>query len=249
MRLGSFTASAALALALILLIAGCETRSISNAGYPGDRPNPFYRGELSEFDLLGIDAGTAPTEADIGKQFVPHTRLVLRRGAPIVVIQSGAIMPDDAMLRELDRYFATTPFSGVPPRAEAAYRPGIAAEPAASYARVLRLAAAKGGYETILCYWGILESAKANQGTKLVSWVPVVGAAVPDEVQQMRIRLRVALVDVKTGAWTMFAPEPSEDAALSAAFNRRQSDQEQVVLLKERAYKGAVGAVVARFAE
>jgi hypothetical protein len=114
---------------------------------------------------------------------------------------------------------------------------------------MLRLAAAKGGYEMIFCYWGVLESAVEGHATKLVSWVPIVGMVVPDETQRMQIRLRVAIVDVRTGSWSMFAPTPFEDSALSASMIRRQSDQEQVALLKDKAYKQAVEAFVARYVE
>ncbi len=50
---------------LALALQACETRSISNSGYGagagGDqyargRDNPFYQGELSEFDILAAAA-------------------------------------------------------------------------------------------------------------------------------------------------------------------------------------------------
>lgn len=229
-------------LTAALLLCGCETRSISNSGYnsgyPGARSNPLYHGELSEFDVLGIDTKAAASDSDIRAQFADYHKITVKRGAPVLVIQSGALIPDDAMLRELDRSLITSPFSGVP----------IAAG-AGRYATALRLAAAKGGYEVILCYWGVLESAVENQATKLVSWVPIVGAAIPDKSQHMRIRLRIAVVDVKSGRWTMFAPENFEDEALSAGVIRRQSDQEQVALLKDKAYRAAAQTFVARFVE
>jgi hypothetical protein len=53
-----------LALVITVLLSGCSVRSISNSGYNpggyyprGGDNNPFYKGELSEFDVLGIDAG------------------------------------------------------------------------------------------------------------------------------------------------------------------------------------------------
>ena len=51
-----------LVAAAMVLLVGCNARSISNSGY--SRPdmwghttasNPFYRGELTEFDVLGVD--------------------------------------------------------------------------------------------------------------------------------------------------------------------------------------------------
>jgi len=53
-------------------ISGCGTRSISNSSYYADsdrghghRNSPFYKGELNEFDVLGIDAKSPIAEADI----------------------------------------------------------------------------------------------------------------------------------------------------------------------------------------
>jgi hypothetical protein len=45
----------------------------------------------------------------------------------------------------------------------------------------------------------------------------------------------------------MFAPEAYVDSALSASLIRAQADQKQVALLKEKAYKAAVEAFVARY--
>jgi hypothetical protein len=100
----------------------------------------------------------------------------------------------------------------------------------------------------IFCYWGVIDSAVEREATKVVSWVPLVGSVIPDETQLMRIRLKVALIDVRSGQWSMFAPEAFVDSALSAALIRAQSDQKQVALLKEKAYKAAVEAFVARYA-
>ena len=111
----------------------------------------------------------------------------------------------------------------------------------------LRLVAAKGGYETIVVYWGILETAQENFVTKAVSWVPIVGGVIPDESQRMRIRLKVAVIDVKSGQWEMFAPEPLTDEAISGSYGRVASDQAQVDLLKEDAYKAAVQQLVDRY--
>jgi hypothetical protein len=242
--------SVVITFGLVLLLAGCETRSISNSGYPGDgRGNPLYRGELSEFDVIGIDPQGTASDADIAAQFTEYRKLTLRRRQPIMVIQSGALLPDEPMLRALDQTFTTTPFSGVPVRPIGGWvvQPGRGDD--GNYAKLLRLAAAKGGYEIIVCYWGVLETAVERHATKLVSWVPVVGSAIPDESQLMRIRLRVAVIDVKSGRWSMFSPEAFSDTALTAALIRRQSDQDQVGLLKEKAYQAAVAEFVARYVE
>lgn len=248
-------------LAAVLLLSACEARSISDSGYAGDggydggRGNPLYKGEISEFDLLGIDVSRPASDEEIAQQLAQHSRVGLRKGGSMMVIQSGALMPDDQMVTALDRYFAVVPFSGVPlVRLEAAsyasnsVSPKLTDERVTNYARALRLAAAKSGAEVIFCYWGVLDSAVEHEATKVVSWVPLVGSVIPDETQLMRIRLKVALIDVRSGHWSMFAPAAFVDRALSASLIRAQSDQKQVALLKEKAYKAAVEAFVAKYA-
>jgi hypothetical protein len=226
-------------LAAMLLLAACETRSISNSGY-GGYGNAFYRGELSEFDLLGVDPRRPASDDEIARQLDTHQKLALHKGDTLLVIQSGAAIPDDAMAKALGRSFSVVPFSGVPP----AQSPGQPED----YARALRLVAAKAGADAILCYWGVLESAVEGEPTKVVSWIPVIGQAVPDQAQLMRIRLELAVIDVRTGQWSMLAPEPFVDSSLSASLTRAASDQRQVETLKQKAYGAAVDALITRYA-
>jgi hypothetical protein len=237
----------------LLLIAGCGMRSISDSGYYADsghgRPgasNPFYKGELNEFDVLGIDRTQKITEDDIRKSFDAKRPLSIQKGSSILLVQSGAMFPDDQMVRSLEKYYTVAAFTGVPD--QSTLRPVSTADQSAPYFMVLRLAAAKGGYEKIVAYWGILETAREDLGTKAVSWVPFVGAAIPDESQRMRMRLKVAIVDVKSGQWEMFTPDSLDDESASAHYTRESSDQEQVALLKDKAYKIAAEDIVKRYA-
>ncbi len=225
------------ATAVALLLAGCATRSISNSGYnggePGGPPNQFYSGELKETDLISGDPAAAVTEADIARMLSTAQLPVPRRSVPIMLIQSGALVPDNGMIEAMSRHFSVVPFTGVPP------------EQGSQYGQRLRLMAAQGGYRQILCYWGLLESQREGGVTKLVSWVPIVGAVVPDESQRMRIDLKAMLIDVETGRWRVYHPEPVEDTAISASLTRAAADQGQVALLKAEGYKARAAAVAA----
>jgi hypothetical protein len=64
----------------------------------------------------------------------------------------------------------------------------------------------------------------------------------------MRIRLKIAVIDTRTGTWEMFTPDDHEDEALSASYTRASSDQAQVELLKEQAYAAASEDFVKRYA-
>jgi hypothetical protein len=215
---------------LAFLLAGCETRSISDSGYRRHRNQEAsksgYRGELNEFDVLGVERGGRITEEQIAQSLDAAARIKLRKGSSVLLIQSGAQHPDPPMRRALETHFNVLPFSGQPPRTNSE-----------SYAKSLRLAAAQAGCETILCYWGSLESARRDLDTKTISWVPIVGWVVPDERQHMRIQLKMAVIDVRTGHWTMFAPESFESRTMSDKFSREASDQGQVEKLKKLAYE------------
>ena len=236
-----------LACCLLLTTAGCGTRSISDSGYSPNSDNRLYRGELSEFDVIGIDRSQTITEKDVQAAFAAKQHLSIRKGAAVMLIQSGAMFPDAEMLTPLERYYDVAQFSGIPERNESTT--SASSGGGASYALALRLAAARGGIETIVVYWGILETAREGLPTKALSWVPLVGRVVPDENQRMRIRLKIAVVDVKTGRWEEFSPEAIDDNSLSAGFTRESSDQDQVALLKNKAYQVAAARIVERYAE
>jgi hypothetical protein len=243
--------------AACLVLAGCaETRSISDSTYREASPGVHhravrnqadtgfaYQGELNEFDVLGVDRARLVTDEDIARALDGAKRVTLKPGSSILLIQSGAVFPDGPMVAELSQHFRVTPFSGVPPE----HRTATDTEPAerASYARSLRLAAARAGAESVVCYWGTLESARRNMETKTVSWIPFAGWVVPDESQRMRIRLKLAVIDVRTGGWTMLTPEPSEDKAWSTQFTRGSSDQKQVEALKRKAYEAGARQLAA----
>jgi hypothetical protein len=248
------------ALSLCLgLIAGCakSIRSLSNSGYrePGrtahipprqnSDPDFEYRGELSEFDVLGITRTETASEADIEKALTAAKQIRLKAGASILLVQSGAIFPDAPMVNELSKHFRVVPFTGVPPVSRRGMDGQFERYDAREFSKSLRLAAARGGCETILCYWGILESANARLVTKTVSWVPIAEWLIPDETQHMRIRLKLALVDVRTGDWAVLSPNAIADSKLSVSPRRGVADQRLVERLKQKAYEAGAKELLA----
>lgn len=221
-------------LILVLITAGCKnTRSISDSGYHSERgwrsAGSFaYKGELSEFDILGAAAKQDATEAGIAKALQSASAPKLKRGDKIILIQSGAMLPDNWMLDESAKYFSVAPFSGIPPTEKS------------GFAESLRLRAAQGGYGHIVCYWGTLESAEKDREGKIVSWVPIVGSFVPDQRQEMRIRLKAILLDVASGNWKMVMPESHNDSGLNSSHGREASDQKLVEVLKLKGYTSLV---------
>ena len=230
-----------------VLLLGCNRmfRPISNSGYVGKpehgrSPQPpldpafQYRGELSEFDVLGITPGAIASENEIRRALENAGRVKLHSDSSLLLIQSGAAIPDGGMVTELSKHFQVVPFSGIPTvKPDPSQTDGLRSD---SYSRLLRLAAAKGGNDTIVCYWGVLESETENLATKTVSWMPVLSWMVPDAKQHMRIRLKVALIDVRTGNWSVFSPKPFEESNISRSPRRGAVDQMQVERLKSEAY-------------
>jgi len=237
---------AILALLIPIVLGGCTTpRSVSSSGnYPGGYSgrggeNALYKGELTEFEVLGITPGKEITEQDIAEAASgKKERLGLQKGEPLLLIQSGAVIPEQEMTERMEKYFSVSVFTGVPKNVNRGE---------GNFAKELRLAAAKAGIDKILVYWGMLETDTKDLATKNVSWVPIVGWAIPDQTQVIRIRLKVALVDVRSGQWEVLVPKVFEDTAYSASLNREQSNQQQIVQLKSKVYQAAVESIIARF--
>lgn len=248
----------------LAILTGCTTtkRPLSNSSYrePGGRthypPRPVdsdpgfeYRGELSEFDVLGITRTETATDADIEKALAAAKQIRLKSGDSILLVQSGAIFPDTPMVAQLSQHFRVVPFTGVPPVSRRGTEGQFERYDAGDFSRSLRLAAARGGCETILCYWGVLETESAKLATKTVSWVPVANYFIPDETQHMRIRLKLALVDVRTGDWAVLSPRAIEASKLSVSPRRAVADQKLVERLKQQAYEAGAKELLARYAE
>lgn len=90
----------------------------------------------------------------------------------------------------------------------------------------------------------MLESESDRWATKTVSWVPIIHWLVPDEKQHMRIQLKIGLVDVRTGHWSVLSPQPFEDARITTSPRRGAVDQKQVERLKKLAYEASTMELV-----
>jgi hypothetical protein len=77
--------------------------------------------------------------------------------------------------------------------------------------------------------------------------VPIVHQILPDEKQHMRIQIKMALVDVRSGNWSVFSSKPFDEARVSTARRRGAVDQEQVERLKNVAYEDSVTELVRAF--
>ncbi|KRP35666.1 MAG: hypothetical protein ABS34_10505 [Opitutaceae bacterium BACL24 MAG-120322-bin51] len=232
----------------VVIFTGCQTRSISDSGY---RKDYSFRGELSELEVLGVSASKDVSESMIQEALMKVGTVNLSRSEKVVVVQSGSQFPDQGVVSEMEKYYQVIPLSGVPNRSNTLNRWDQSnqnkGEETTPLDLAFRLAAAKANAKTLIVFWGILESSREGYASKTVSWVPIVGSFVPDEDQQMRIRLKVAVIDVASGYWEMMTPEIYDDERSSMRLTRESQDQKQVELLKEKAYMRMVADLRTRY--
>jgi hypothetical protein len=189
---------------------------------------------LTETDVLGFDGAQSVSEEEIVKAAGPRGKIQVKRGAPVMLIHAGAAAPEEIMLREAANYFSVTPFSGL------AQHRNDAGE-SANLSRALRLTAAKGGSDFLIVYWTVLEGGSGKPGAP--NWRPVAGD-VPLDAEQVRMRLRMLIVDVKSGHWATANPETFEDKAARGGWFRKPTSAQRTAALKERAYKHALQEVL-----
>lgn len=149
-----------------------------------------------------------------------------------------------AIMSDPDKPPTVVPLSNI---ARERYQTAASKTAPGAYSRTLRLAAARAGASAVVCYWGVLESGTEEIATKTVSWVPGLNWVVPDERQHMRIRLKIAVVDVATGDWSVFSGKPFETKKWSVRSRREVADQKQVESLKQRAYELTAGDFVSAY--
>jgi hypothetical protein len=208
-------------LLALLLLPACATRSISDAGFPhapGNR-NSLYRGELSDFDVVGRATPVGPVAGD----------LALPPRARILVVQSGALFPDEVMMAAMGRHFEASAASGVP-LLDGYGEHGMLA------------AAARGGFDAVVAYWGMLES---QQEVGASAWVPIAGLFFDSTTQKMRLRLRIVVAETKTGQWRSLLTAPLADERRTSIASSEGSDRDQVDAVKVAGYGAAADAVAA----
>jgi hypothetical protein len=229
--------ASALAALLAAALAACGSAppAKSQAGAVAEKSaQAAVESSLTETDVLGFDGAQSVSEEEIAKAAGPRGKIQIKRGAPVMLIQAGAPAPEESMLREAANHFAVTPFSGL------AQRRNDAGE-SANLSRMLRLTAAKGGSDFLIVYWHVLEGGGGKTGAP--NWRPI-SADIPFEAEQVRIRLRLLIVDVKSGHWATASPETFEDKAARGGWFRKPTSAQRIAALKERAYKHALQEVL-----
>jgi hypothetical protein len=208
----------------LLLLTACQTRSLSQP-YADAWSNRTYRGELNDWDVVGTDL----PQAD------PGLGVKLRKGQRVLLLQSGAMHPDPGMLAAVAQHFQVAGATGLP-------------SDTARSEHGLRGAAARGGYDLVIAFWGAIEVQREATLGSAVAWVPIVNFWVDTSEQNARLRLRMIVLDARTGNWRIVEAAPQSSVTASSLVNYREQDSKQMEELKAAAY-AAAGAELGRLLE
>jgi hypothetical protein len=222
--------------AALLVISSCTTESISSDYQRGNYYRPAATGgELSEADLIGVSGEGEITQEKIATA-VRDRSFLLHEGSRVMLLQSGAPVPDQEMMDAFAGHYTVIPMDGTRPP-DAQKRMDLS----------LRYRAAAGGVDTIVVVWGVLESTEKGNAGASVSWVPVVGMFVPDTTKMMRIRLRALVLDVKTGSWDIVIPEVFTSDVTSSSLRSEYNFTRQKLELKKKAYDDLAAKLAVKF--
>ena len=225
-----------------LLFTGCTSNvAYRSADFSGNKT--YKKGapigpQLKENEVLGLRASEKLTDKEIQRVLDETRSLQLKQGSTILLVQSGAAHPDKAMIDELSNHFVVVPHTGIPSEV---------CSDSDDISKALRLAAAQSKAESIVVYWGKLELKRDDLPTSIVSWVPVIDFTVPDEYQRVRMHLKLALIDVRTGNWATFRTEPVESDSLTTRYAREHEQKWLLENMKRSLYQASVRKLVGSY--
>jgi hypothetical protein len=221
-----------LSLPGLFLFAGCHVESISSEYDNAERgygyypqSTPRFSHEITDSSVLGISTAAEVSEEQIAAA-ITKREFSLKPGSRVVLIQSGAPLPDKELIDAVSLRYTVLPMSGYM----------NTPEEGKLLDKSLRLSAANGGADTVVIVWGVFESTDKSHLAAGVSWLPIVGSVIPDSTKAMRIRLRALVLDVKTGSWDYVIPEVFMSEITTASMGRGYNFAMQKLALKEKAY-------------
>ena len=246
-----------------VLLSGCSASSSIDARKTGPAAKQMKNtaaAQLTDQDVFGNELTLEVSEEDIqdaiekaqGKFEIPlHSSLIL--------VQSGARVPDAVMQKEMQRYFRLSTFSGIPvARKKQPVQSGASVKMMdaesfsdgrnnlvnANYMQALRYIAAKGRQNAVIVYWGELECGKYNSDTKEMTWKKYSAENLAG--LSLRYLIRFALVDVASGEWATYSPVNVESVSGKPDGNTDITEQ-QITSLKQKSYQMAVSDLVSRY--
>ncbi|QBH97046.1 hypothetical protein EKN56_11945 [Limnobaculum zhutongyuii] len=229
-------------LPLLLLLSVALSGCSSSPDFKSRAAGLTAKNGLTEQEVLDIDPFVEITEHDIQQAVreASKSSFLIPSRAQIVLVQSGATVPDAVMQQEMMNYFSVSVYSGLSPskqRSPVARKNEEQEEaPQPNYIRSLRLASAKARQDKIIVYWGTLELGMPDKDNIQVVWLPYHNGEIPKETKLLRYSIRFASVDVRNGMWVMYTPPNTESEFMSVPFQSDQTKLNQIIKIKEESY-------------
>ncbi|MDR0807093.1 MAG: hypothetical protein LBN41_10195 [Enterobacteriaceae bacterium] len=228
----------------VLLLSGCATPDSKNPTYVSSRT---VQAQLSDNDVFDSDLAHEITNEEIRITYdQPNMGVKLASHSPIILVQSGALVPDAVMQAEMAKYYQVSVYSGIPPT-----KPRVKKDSEGviqnNYMKSLRLVAAKGKQPTVVVYWGSLEIGIYDETSKSVLWSPYRGEKLPMNTKSLRYLMRFVAVDTRTGNWVMHSPLNTEIDYTAAPFGSQTNELVQIDELKKNAYIAAASDFSTRY--
>lgn len=240
-----------------LLVISCLSLLLINCSADRTSKNPTYiiskteSKQLTDKDIFDDEFDKEITDYDIeyaAKQakngfFVPLN-------SSIILVQSGATVPDAFMQAEFSKYYHVSVYNGVP---QTKHLPSnrknkdFSNNFNNSYMKKLRFIAAKGGQDTIIVYWGTIEKGVLDKKTNVINWTPYDGNKLSNETKLLRYLLKFTLVDVVTGNWSTYFPANIEVDYIIPKKSSDESTESQIDQLIRKTYSNSALLLMERY--
>lgn len=234
---------------LSLLLISCSAEKTSkNPAYLASKTE---QKQLTDKDIFDDEFDKEITEYDIqDAAYQGKKGLFVPLNSSIILVQSGATVPDAYMQSELAKYYRVSVYNGIPnPKNLPSNRKNKDSSNYFNnnYMKKLRFIAAKGGQDTIIIYWKTLEKGTLDQKTNTIKWNQYNGDNLTNNTKLLRYLLKFTLVDVVTGNWSTYSPVNIEVDYIIPKKSTIPTEQFQIDQLIQKTYTNAALLLAERY--
>ena len=214
-----------LAAAMVAGLSSCESTSLSNPAGSG------HGGDLSLYELAGIDPRKEVTESDIQRLRGGRVGALPSKGARILLVQSGAHQPDEDLRKAYASFCDPVPWDGRSVEPISRGDGSASVKSPGSAGRRLRLVAAQQNCSHVVVVFGEIQSASETLPTdSLMGWVPLVGDVVPSSRSGHRLMAQAIVLETGAPRYQLVSADSKEAKGLvtnggEAAAAVRRSDR------------------------
>jgi hypothetical protein len=216
-----------LCAAVAMTITSCVTTSLSD---PNGRGHDH---DLSLYELTGQAAAEGVTEGQIAATLSGGGRAgsLPRRGARVLLVQSGAHQPDEELLAAFRPWCQPVIWDGRAPEKDDGKRTAGGA-----VGRRLRLTAAQQGCTHVIVVFGEIQSDSKSLPTSAVSWVPIVGNIIPSERSGTRLLAQALILETGRPRYSTVSARPQQATGITTDDGSYNINSKRAPKLKAKAY-------------